>query len=29
LKSLTWENQNLLMMSSANFEGIEINGLIK
>ena len=29
LKSLTWENKNLLMMSSGNFEGIEINELIK
>ena len=29
LKSLTWENQNLLMMSSGTFNGIEINELIK
>ena len=29
LNSLTWGNQNLLMMSSGNFEGMEIKELIK
>jgi UDP-N-acetylmuramate: L-alanyl-gamma-D-glutamyl-meso-diaminopimelate ligase len=29
LESLTWENQNLLMMSSGNFEGMEVKELIK
>ena len=28
LKSLDWKNQNLLMMSSATFEGMEFEGLI-
>jgi UDP-N-acetylmuramate: L-alanyl-gamma-D-glutamyl-meso-diaminopimelate ligase len=28
LKSLVWENQNLLMMSSGNFESMELNKLI-
>jgi len=28
LKSLTWENQNLLMMSSGNFNGIDFHKLI-
>jgi UDP-N-acetylmuramate: L-alanyl-gamma-D-glutamyl-meso-diaminopimelate ligase len=28
LKSLNWENQNLLMMSSGNFENIEIKDLL-
>jgi len=28
LKSLTWKNQNLLMMSSGNFDGIKFNNLI-
>ena len=27
--SLNWENQNLLMMSSGNFEGMKIKELIK
>jgi len=29
LKSLNWENQNLLMMSSGNFEGMEFGELIQ
>tara|TARA_B110000116_G_C16459144_1_gene412932 strand:- start:317 stop:655 length:339 start_codon:yes stop_codon:yes gene_type:complete len=29
LKSLEWENQNLLIMSSGNFNGIEFKKLIK
>ncbi len=28
LKSLDWKNQNLLMMSSGNFDGLKINNLI-
>ena len=28
LKSLNWENQNLLMMSSGNFDGIKFDNLI-
>jgi UDP-N-acetylmuramate: L-alanyl-gamma-D-glutamyl-meso-diaminopimelate ligase len=29
LKSLNWENKNLLMMSSGTFEGLNISKLIK
>jgi len=29
LKSLNWDNQNLLMMSSGNFDGLDIDKLIK
>ena len=29
LKSLEWKNQNLLMMSSGNFDGMEFEILIK
>ncbi len=28
LKSLNWENKNLLMMSSGNFDGMEMKELI-
>ena len=29
LKALNWENQNLLMMSSGNFEGMKMKSLIQ
>ena len=28
LQSLNWSNQNLLMMSSGNFDGIDLENLI-